>query len=239
MKRLICISLILLLSVVLVCPVLAAEDTFVPSISYKDSPEIVVEDDGVIGVLREEEGTFIDYIYEPCLLITPVSEANTSTLIPDAARQMLLFVYEGLNNGTMQIPTEKLDEKLEPDEVVIRDLFDATWLCEDHPEMVAPKGVVFDITFRVNVDADETVYVMTYKNDEWNPIVNVVNNGDGTITCTFEDLCPVAFIVGEDADASETGVLPDASLVMWFIMLVVSAAGLVSVMAYRRKFMQQ
>lgn len=238
MKRMICFSLVLLLSIVLACPALAAEDTFVPSISYKGAPEIVVGDDGVIGVIRDENGEVVGHIYEDCLLLTPVSEAANDDQIPDEARQTLLFVYGELSNGNMQLPTEKLDANLEPDEVVIRDLFDATWLCEDHPDEIEPNGVVFEITFRLNVEADETVYTMTYKNNEWNPVVSTVNNGDGTVTCTFEHLCPVAFAMGEDLDSSDTGVEMDGMLLLWFGLLVVSAAGLVAVVSYRRKFAQ-
>ena len=234
MKRVICFSLALLLSVALACPVLAAEDTFVPSITYKGAPEVVVED-GVVGVVRDANGQVVSQVNEDCLVITSVADAATSEMIPDAAEQMLLYVYNELNSGNMQLPAEKLDASLEPDELTIRDLFDVTWLCEDHPEMIEAEGVVFEITFRLNVPADENVYVMTYKNDEWNPITKVVNNGDGTVTCTFENLCPVAFAVGENVDADDTGVLPASELMPWFILLVVSAGALVCLMVYRRK----
>lgn len=239
MKKLLCFSLALLLSVAMVCPAFAAEDTFVPSITYKDYPTVVVGEDDVIGVVKDEEGNEIDKIYGPCLLVTPLARVNESELIPEASKQMLLYVYEELESGRMQLPAEKLSEDLEPDELIVRELFDATWLCEEHPVMVAPKGIVFEITFRVNIEADQELYVMTYKNDEWNPIVDVVNNGNGTVTCTFEDLCPVAFIVGEDKDVPPTGDLFNNEAAFWMIMMVCAGLALAAVIYFRRKEVQR
>ena len=43
---------------------------------------------------KDKDGNIIDYVYGPCLVITPVSEAETSTLIPQDAKETLLDVYE-------------------------------------------------------------------------------------------------------------------------------------------------
>ena len=40
---------------------------------------------------------------------------------------------------------------------------------------------------------------MTYNDGQWEPIRETRNNGDGTVTCLFEHLCPVAFFVEERA----------------------------------------
>lgn len=239
MKKIFSVAIVLMFVLSLACPVFAAEGTFVPSIPDKGAPDFVVDENGNIGVVLDADGNVIDYLKEGCLLITSVAEAQASTEIPSAAKELLLNVYEKLDNGDMVLPAEKLDSKLESDEIVIRDLVDLSWMCEDHPEMVEPKGVVFKISLRLGVDANTKVYAMTYKNDEWNPIVDVVNNGDGTVSCTFEDLCPVAFIVGEDADVPTTGYEFDAKLMFWTIMLVASAAAIVVISVSRRKVAQK
>ena len=194
MRRIVTLLLVLVLCISLACPVFA--DEFVPSISDKNAPEIVPgkDPDGkpTIGRILKD-GEVIDYIYEGCLVVTPVSQAKTSTLIPDAAEELLLDVYAKLNSGAMQLPYEKISSKLDPKKMVIRDLFDASWLCKEHPEMVAPAGVTVEITFDLGVGKNTDVYVMTYKNNAWNSIVSVENNGDGTVTCVFEDFCPIAF----------------------------------------------
>lgn len=239
MRRIVTLLLVLVLCISLACPVFA--DEFVPSISDKNAPEIVPgkDPDGkpTIGRILKD-GEVIDYIYEGCLVVTPVSQAKTSTLIPDAAEELLLDVYAKLNSGAMQLPYEKISSKLDPKKMVIRDLFDASWLCEEHPEMVAPAGVTVEITFDLGVGKNTDVYVMTYKNNAWNPIVSVENNGDGTVTCVFEDFCPIAFAVqqGSSTPPSQTG--DTADLTLWIALLAVSALGLVAVVVFRRKIVR-
>lgn len=239
MKRLISLAIAAMLVFSVSCVAFAAEETFVPSITDKGAPEIVTDDEGNIAIVLDSDGNVISKVPAPCLLITPVSEAETSELIPEAAKDLLLHVYNSLNNGSMLLPTEKLDEKLEPNEVVIRDLFDMTWICQEasptHEEMIEPEGVVLQMTFKVKGLGEDPIYVMTYKNDEWNPITEVINNGDGTITCTFEHLCPVAFIVGEDIDSPDTGSFVEKDLTFWLIILAVSSVALMAVLVVRRK----
>ena len=239
MRRIVTLLLVLVLCISLACPVFA--DEFVPSISDKNAPEIVPgkDPDGkpTIGRILKD-GEVIDYIYEGCLVVTPVSQAKTSTLIPDAAEELLLDVYAKLNSGAMQLPYEKISSKLDPKKMVIRDLFDASWLCKEHPEMVAPAGVTVEITFDLGVGKNTDVYVMTYKNNAWNSIVSVENNGDGTVTCVFEDFCPIAFAVqqGSSTPPSQTG--DTADLTLWIALLAVSALGLVAVVVFRRKIVR-
>lgn len=236
MKRAIALTLMLMLCVSLAVPAYAAENGFVPSITYKGEPDIVPVEPGIIGIVRED-GDIISHIYEDCLLITPVSEAQTSTQIPEEAANTLLYVYEALSSGAMELPYDKVPG-CDGRSMVILELVDATWLCggdnsdHDHPTEVAPKGVVFEVTFDLGVAADALVTVMTYKNEEWNPIANVVNNGDGTVTCTFEDLCPVAFSVGDVAtEAPKT--LDNA--MPWMLVMVASLAALVVMFLSLRK----
>lgn len=240
MKRVICLITAIITCLALACPVFAAEGEFVPSISYKGAPEIVPVKDGqgadALGALLDEDGKIVDYIYEDCLVVTPVSEAKTSTLIPDAAEELLLKVYDELTAGTMQIPYEKHNADLKASEMVIRDLFDASWLCADHPEAVTPKGVTVQLTFDLGVGKNDAVYCMSYKNNAWDPIVSVTNNGDGTVTCVFEDFCPVEFSVRQNVPSVDTGDRVGKTLYLWVGIMVVSAAAVVVLLvAGRRK----
>ena len=244
MKKFLSLIMALVLLCSTVCTVSAAQEDFVASITYKDAPTIVPigTEDGkvVIGNILDENGNVIGKIYEDCLLITPVSKAEESQLIPDDAEQLLLQVYKKLVDGSMTLPYEKVPG-YKGQNMVIRELVDATWLCEDTtvktpcPEVVAPPKVVFQITFDLGVAAGDEVVVMTYKNDQWNPIVSTKNNGDGTVTCTFEHLCPVAFSV-------PTGSVPTpptgdtANPMLWAAMMAASAVVLVAlVVSYSHK----
>jgi hypothetical protein len=232
MKRLICLLTVFLLMFALACPAFAAED-FVPSIGDKEEPEIVPDENGVLGVIRDKDGNIIGRITEDCLIITAISMIDISTEIPAAARDIMKYVYEQLTKGDMVLPYEL--DGLNPDEMVIRDLIDATWLCGDHPEMLVPEGVTLELTFDIGVAAGVAVYVHTYNDGVWNKVVKAHNNGDGTVTVVFEHLCPIAFSVRSDSytPPSQTG---DAFSAHWVVLMAVSGAALCAMFVMRRRF---
>ncbi len=268
MKKIVALVLMLAMCLSMTAAVWAAEDDFVPSITYKGEPEIVEkedeqgapiveEDQPVIGTVVKQEaaqsgqvsaeealkGEVLSRVLQECLLITPVSKVDTQEALPDEAAEALRYVYNELLSGNMKLPYEKV-EGIQADEMVILELLDMTWLCgtpvssHDHPTEVEPDGVVFEVTFKLGVSADADVVVMTYKNDEWSPIAGVTNNGDGTVTCVFEHLCPVAISVEQvekDAiDGAQTG--DDANIGMWVgVMAAALFALLVLVIVYRRQ----
>lgn len=247
MKKTIVLLFAVALCMALTCPVFAAQDDFVPSITYKGEPEIVpVPDpngDPAIGITYEfQQEEIVSYIYDGCLLITPVAELETSEQIPDEAAELLKYVYEALVSGEMKLPYDKV-EGYNGQDMVILELVDATWLCgtatsdHDHPTEVAPEGIVFDITFDLGVNEYADVVVMTYKNDEWNPIKKVVNNGDGTVTCTFENLCPVAFSVPEDANQTPPQTGDSSNVWILFVVMIAAMVGIVvvTVLGFRKK----
>lgn len=249
MKRIVGSVLALVLIFALAVPVQAAENQFVPSITYKGEPEIIpvmAEEETVIGIVREEtqekeaeDEKIISYIEDPCLVITPVAKAKTSEVIPEQAAETLLYVYEELNSGRMKLPYDKV-EGCKPENMVILELLDGSWLCggelydHDHPTEVAPKGIVFDITFQLGVAADAKVIVMTYDDEskEWEPIVDVVNNGDGTVKCTFEHFCPIAISV-EQPGTEQAPV--QSSPMPWAALLGAAAAGIIAIILVLRK----
>ena len=77
-------------------------------------------------------------------------------------------------------------------------------------------------------------------NGQWAPVKSVKNNGDGTVTCVFEDICPVAFCVEPHADANppKTGDAAGGYMLNWLILLVASAAVVVVLIVNRRKFVR-
>lgn len=227
MKRFFAIITVVMMCVSLMVPAMAAE-VFTPSVTNKPAPEIVPipDEDGNphIGVILDEDGQIIKYVDEGCLVITAVSEVETSTEIPEASRVVLRDVYSKLTDGSMTIPYEKHDANLDSSKMAIRDLFDATFVCEDCPKLLEEEGVVLKLIFDLNVKPGVDVYTMTY-NDEWNPIVSTTNNGDGTITAIFEHLCPVEFSIGGTPDAPGTGDQGNVSL--WGFVALGSLAAIV------------
>ena len=238
MKKLISLLAVLMLCATLLVPAYATNE-FKPSVEFKPAPEIVpvLDPDGneALAMLIDGDGLIVDYVYagDRCLVVTPVSRAEESTLIPEDAKNTLLDVYAKLTNGTMTLPFEKFNAGLVSSNMVIRDLFDATFLCDEHPDMLLPEGVKLVITFRLGVEKDKDVYTMTYNDSEWNPIVSTVNNGDGTVTCTFEHLCPIAFTVeGEQTKPPKAGDPAGEQLNLWFMLCGIAVLAAIVLTAF-------
>ncbi len=230
MKRVFSLFTAILICVAAICPAYAAND-FVPSIDYKPCPDIdpIIDPNGreAIAVILDENGQIVEYIYD-CLVVTPVAEANTSTVIPADSKEILLDVYDKLSDGSMQLPYEKYNSGLTQQGMVIRDLFDASWLCDEHPVLVAQDGVTVQITFKLGVSDSTKVYCMNYVDGEWNPIVKCENIGNGKVSCVFEELCPIVFCVEQPYEPPvQTGDAVGKQLPIWFGVLAVSAVSLV------------
>lgn len=225
MRRIVCLSIALLVCFSLACPALAAEDPFVPSISYKDGPEL--EDALLDG---EDVGG--------CLVVTSILGAkNKSTDIYQEDRDLLLEVYEKLSDGSMKLP-------LENDEYVIRELVDVSFqktacveAAHGHKEALAQAGTTVTVTFDLGVSKNTEVVVMAFVDGEWAPIESVKNNGDGSVTGVFEDICPVAFCVEEAADtaAPRTGDEIGRQLPLWIALMAASLAAIVILLIIHRK----
>lgn len=242
MRKIICLITAFVLCLGLAAPAFAAENGFVPSITYKPNPEIVpVEgEDGeeYIGVIRDETGKIIDYVGHGCIMITPIAHVWDEEIeVPEYIEALLTRVYEALKDGSMKIPYEKHEAELDAANMVIRDLFDARWVCEEHRAMIEKEGVTFEITFDLGVVADAEIFVMTYDEakDEWSPIVKAVNNGDGTVTCTFEHLCAVEFSMYVAPTDVPSDVIPGTDMLPWIIVLILAIIGIVVVVVSKNK----
>ena len=242
MRKLICMIAALILCLSIAAPAFAAEGEFVPSISYKPNPEIipVIGEDGeeYIGVICNADGEIIDYVGHGCLRITPIAHVWDEEIeVPKEIEELLLFVYDALNEGDMEIPYDKHEANLDPANMVIRDLFDARWVCEEHRKMIEEEGITFELTFDLGVVSDAQIYVMTYDEeaDEWSPIVKTVNNGDGTVTCTFEHLCAIEFSMPMVTAPAVTEETQTPNLLPWFIILGIAVVGVIVVLVAKNK----
>lgn len=232
MKRVFACIAMLAVLISLCVPAFAAEAEFTPSVSGKPGPVVVptIDDDGnpAMGVIRDKDGNPIHYVGMDHLIITGISEAETSTKIPADAKALLLDVNAKLMDGSMQIDYTKHGDELKNKKLVIRDLFDATFVCDDCPPILEEEGVTLEITFDIGIAKDVDVYTMTYKNSDWNPIVSTVNNGNGTVTCVFEKLCPVEFSVIEGDLTPPTGTGDKPVDAKWFIIGGIALAAIVA-----------
>ena len=177
-----------LMLAVLICVSLAGfafADTFTPSVTYKAAPVLV-------------DATMDGEDVEGCIVVTSVQAARKkSTDITQEERDLLIEVYEKLNDGSMKV--DGLD-----DSYVIRDLMDLSFAfnaCReqsDHDkkhEKLAEPGTTAEVRLRLGLGKHADVVIMTYIDGKWESIESIKNNADGTLTCVFEDFCPVLVAV--------------------------------------------
>lgn len=220
MKKLVCLFLVLAVCAGLAMPAMAA-DTFVPSVTYKPTPDI-------------EDGTLDGEDVTDCLVVTSITEAQEKTTdITQDARDLLLDVYEQLSDGTMKLDIGS--------EYVVRELVDVSFKQNDcvskpethgnKPEELKKPGVTLTLDFELGVGPVTEVIVLVYVDGQWTPAKRVENNGDGTVTVEFEDICPVAFVVKDSSltPPAQTGDAFGRYLPLWIILLILSAVALVVV----------
>lgn len=225
MKKIIALILALVLILAVAAPVFAA-GTFVPSVSYKDGPE--VED---AEMNKEQVGN--------CVVVTSIQQAkDKSTDIYQEDRDLLQEVYEKLERGEMKLPLEG--------DYVIRELVDINFQvtpCVEneehtHEDDLGEDHITITMKFNLGISKNDKVAVLSYHDGVWEPIVSVTNNGDGTVTCVFDHFCPVVFCVeaGEEADGpAQTGDILGQDLMLWIVLMVVSMAAVIALNIYRRK----
>ena len=224
MRRFVCLLVAVLLCTMMVYPAMAATDTFVPSIGYKDGPNV-------------EDATMNGEEVDGCIVVSSLKQAEEKTTdISQEDRDLLLDIYKQLNEGTMELPPEN-------ESYVIRELVDVSFAKSDcvdkghsHKQWLAEAGNTITISFDLGVKKTTEVTVMTYVNGQWVKAESVVNNGDGTITCVLEDICPVVFCLNayEDLPPAQTGDVAGNDLILWIALMAVSATG-IAVMCFRRR----
>lgn len=242
MKRMLCLMVGLLLCLSMALPALAAEKGFVPSITYKPGPAIVPakgpDGKAYMGLIRDSAGNILGYVEEGCLVITPVASLwDPEAEVPQHVAQLLQFVYEQLKSNAMQLPYHKHEAELDPADMVIRDLFDIRWTCEEHRDMLAAEGATLELTFDMGVSAQDRLFAMSYDEEtgEWYPIVKTLNNGDCTVTCTFAHLCAVEISMPLNAAATPVDDVPRTNALPWIGLLAVSAAAALGIVIGKKR----
>lgn len=222
------VSVILALSMLMVgFSALAAKDDFVESIGYKDGPTLV-DDEGVVGQITDEDGNIISEEHEDCIDITPISEAN------EDEHKDLLDIYDELNEPGKKI--SDVIDGLEDDNWVVRDLFDISSDCEDLNRELPKDGTSIDLTFDLNLKAASGIKGMIYANGKWTPLA-IKENGDGTITATFDHFGQVAFLMPGNVEASpnvpQTG--DSSNVVLYGALMALSFAGILLVVLRKKE----
>lgn len=248
MKRL--LTLILAVIMILAVTVSASAAQFVPSITNKGAPELVVIDivDGkeVVGFITGPNGEKLSTEYLDCLIISSITEALNDADLPSGVKDALLKVYNEFKDGAKlsevcpaleDIVKEKWGKDKNVDDLVIKDLFDVTDYCDDIPEHLK-EGAVLDLTFDLGIASGTFIAAMVYVDGEWVPVKDCINNGDGTVTVKFTEICPVAFLVpgsGQNMNVVSPITSDTSGIILWGAVMVVSLGAIFALLVYRRK----
>ncbi len=248
MKRLLTLALALILMITIT--VSASAVTFVESITNKGAPELVVidqiEGEDVVGFITTPDGEILNPEFEDCFDIYSMQDViNNKT--PDDVKDEMNEAFDGLSEkdanlsdlcpGLDEVVKEKWGPDKSADDLVVRDFFYIDENCDEFQDAFK-NGNTIDLTFRVNIPAGTFITAMVYIDGKWVPVENCVNNGDGTVTVTFSQICPVAFLVPGTTMGSDT-VSPATSdvsgAITWGVVMVASLAAIAFLVIYRRK----
>ncbi len=246
MKKWLSILLAIVALFSLTLNVAATEVTFVDSIINKGAPDVIIEvneeGDSVIGEIVNADGDVISEEEEEHIIITSVSDAETSTDIPEDAKELLQDLYEEFNEPGTKLSElfpeldEILPDDMDADDLVVRDLFDITAVCDDLKTELPKDGNTIDLSFKVSLGKEQPIYAMVYVDGKWTVVPKIVNNGDGTVTVTFDQLGPVAFLVpAAGGTSSPTTGESHTDLIVWGSVLAISAAALVVLAVLHRR----
>ncbi len=197
MKNAMCLLVCLLMCLPLANPAFAAADDVVLVIGYKDAPYVV-------NAQQQDDEDVKD-----CLVVTSIRAAREMTTdITQDERDELLEIYDKLLDGSLKFPLEE--------DYMIWELMDVSYQktgCRDnehdHEEWLEQENTTVTITFDSGVAKAAEVEVLAYRNEKWAPVKEVINNGDGTLSCIFDEICPVVFCLkAEKQDADAVQIVP-------------------------------
>ena len=224
MRKVLSILTVLLICLSLAVPAFATDAVYVPSITAKPAPELDLSTQEGTGEpmiqVKDENKEVVHVSPVESLVITPVADvmADEGVRISEEASETLKEAFETLDTKGAEVFEEvpelvqmvqEADIKVE--DLVVMDLFDVSILNEELEEYVNVEGNSIELTFAMNIPADQVVYVMVFKENKWQLAQSAVNNGDGTVTCVFEHFCPVAILTAPIVTVEETEAAEEAA----------------------------
>ena len=220
MKKIISILMVLALCMSIGFGTLASE--FVPSISYKDGPEVID------ASLNGEDVSC-------CLTVTTIKGAeNKTTDITQAERDELLSIYAKLTSGEMKLPLKN--------KYVIRELLDLSFMynaCrnnsshETKEDVLKQDGTTLTANFNLSIAQSENLKVLVYVNNEWKAVKASEINEDGTVTVEFEEICPVAFCIETESEVVAPEADNNLGSIIAFVTAIVAVVSTIVLLAVK------
>ncbi len=243
------IAIILAVIFVLSVGTTAFAAQIIPSVEEKDAPTVVAPTDktqaDTAAVIVDTDYKVIKEVPGTKLIVTGVAHVDTSKEIPVEAKEDLKAAYTQLSNpknklskiipAMNDVVKKALGNDKNADNLIVRDLFDVSLVCEESNKLLLDEEHRLVVTFNIGVKKDQFVTAMKFNTttDAWETIYKVTNNGDGTVTCEFDHLCPIAFLV-EGGNAAQTGD-NSVSLYVWIAIAAAAAGAMVVLFVIKNK----
>lgn len=194
MKRTLCVITAFVLCMIIAVTTVAA-DAFVPSVTAKLAPEVVVGDDALVEVVNDSNQGVANYDAEH-VVVTPVSY----NMANDEAKEALDEAFDNLcaNNDKLDVVMPDLvnvaaGANVSVSDLVVKDLFHVA-VSDELGHTMENGGNALKLTLDAKVTRSQFVTVMVCINGKWTPVKFVVN-ADGSITCTMKNVGVIAILV--------------------------------------------
>lgn len=235
MKKTVSVILAIMMVFALSLTAFAARDNFTPSVEAKGAPVIVpqefngklydafvLENDEIIKGLHvvDKENPFGE------IIVTAYSDIETAD-----PRVNVVYFEQSYQEVLSAEQIKELNEAI-PEGMVVRDFFDVTLV--GTYENIFDEGKSLMVTFDTGIEAGANIKVLTRCSDEtgWQFVNKVTNNGDGTVTIIFDELCPVIFLVDKDGVVTSPQTSDMNVTAIWFGLAatfgMISAAAFIS-----------
>lgn len=201
MKKTLCILFAFVFCLMMAFPAFAAVD-IADDIEQKPTPGFkAVDGDGNVAVVYDAEGNEMLRISAKDLVATAFADLAASNL-SDESKNMLQNSLSKFQNPDAFLSIQAADmNEVALDALGIHNTADSfgVWHMfdlsnyNDEVAKLLEQGAYLQTTFDLGDAAGEIVAAMVYANEKWNN-VEIVNNGDGTITCKFGCFGTVTFL---------------------------------------------
>ena len=214
-----------------------ASSLFVPSVSFDSTPEIIVtdkkDDKEIISDLKDKDGNKIEEVTKGSIIITSVidvKEGNHS--ISQESADKLIDTYNQLTSSDIKLSglipdlkdsvKEELGEDADVDDLVISGLYDISATHNDLKENIKVEGNTVTLTFKMPIRKNAYFNAVVQTDKGWQPVKSAVNNGDGTVTVTFDQLGTVMFLTDPVKGDEEPRPVGHIHCCCYWILLAIS-----------------
>jgi len=201
------------------------DSNFTPSVSGKPAPDVIPPkgaEEGIIARIYDEEDKLVSEVPdEGWLVITPVSRRDTAE--DKEVRERLEWAYnqiqttprlgdlddeagDGIGDEIDKVLDKTGFDDLDSDDMIVRDLFDATLYGTEYVDALNDDGHYIEITFDLKVDDDDPLVILiTNDNKTWQVLDpdNYTINADGSVTMFLEELGTLAVLVDSEKQTAD------------------------------------